>query len=224
MAETKKSDKITFSISKSTLLPLLLLFILVTPVVILARENDRIRKQELMRVYPTPTPQVTSTPTPTPTTKPVARAVQQKAEKVDTDPPVHCNISEQCGGGTRPLKQSECESRTCCQTADGWKYIEKSECESLHGKYEAEAKTKANRIPISLGGTVYYCDASAENALKDAKSTWDSEFEKANERAIVICRPKAQLVPDYGDCYAEVLKIVDYYKNQYYSLRANHCN
>jgi len=62
MAKPKKPDKITFSIFKSTLLPLVLLFVLMMPVIILARENDRIRKQELTRAYPTPTPLVTPTP------------------------------------------------------------------------------------------------------------------------------------------------------------------
>ncbi len=56
MNKPKKSNKTTFSISKSRLLPLVFLLIVMTPVIILARENERIRKQELMRVYPTPTP------------------------------------------------------------------------------------------------------------------------------------------------------------------------
>lgn len=59
---------------------------------------------------PSPTPITIEQPslTPVPTT---ASKLQQKtyiAPTVDPDPPVVCNISANCGGGTTPLKQSEC--------------------------------------------------------------------------------------------------------------------
>ncbi len=59
---------------------------------------------------------------------PFTNSVQNTA--VDPNTPIHCNISENCGGGTTPLKQWECENSTCCQMKDGsWKfYVNKEQC------------------------------------------------------------------------------------------------
>ena len=89
VAKPKKSDKITISIPK-LIFPFIFLVVLMTPVIILARENERMRKQELTRVFPTPTPMVSLTPTPTskPTTKPAVKTNEPTAnpwlvEKID---------------------------------------------------------------------------------------------------------------------------------------------
>lgn len=51
----------------------------------------------------------------------------------DPDPPVHCPIHSNCGGGTIPLKQSECSQSVCCGLASGeWKVMSRSECTSIH--------------------------------------------------------------------------------------------
>lgn len=50
----------------------------------------------------------------------------------DPNAPIHCNIHPDCGGGTIPLKQFECENSTCCQMRDkSWKfYTDRSKCTS----------------------------------------------------------------------------------------------
>ena len=48
---------------------------------------------------------------------------------IDPDLPVHCKVNENCGGGTIPLKQSECNNSTCCQIGDKWIfYKDKNKC------------------------------------------------------------------------------------------------
>lgn len=155
---------------------------MIIPLGIMARQNDLLKHQvqQQFTLPPTPTLAPTATPTTKPTTKSTNRAVQPTT---DPDPPVHCNISEQCGGGSKPLKQSECNSRTCCETKDGWKYIEKKECEALHGSYNAETQKKADRIPVFVGGVTYNCDASAETAVKDAYNAYINSWEQARVKA-----------------------------------------
>lgn len=59
--------------------------------------------------------------TPPPSPLSVASPTTQTAEKKtvsspgNSDPPVHCTIDPACGGGTTPLKKSECERARCCQ-------------------------------------------------------------------------------------------------------------
>lgn len=78
-------------------------------------------------LFPSPAPTPTPTPTfsPKPTFKPVPKTVGQV---IETDPPVHCSISAACGGGTKPLKKSECENSICCIFPDGAKVVSKQEC------------------------------------------------------------------------------------------------
>ena len=61
-----------------------------------------------IKILPTITPAVTQI---IPTKKTVNYVVQPTT---DPDPPVHCKISQECGGGTKPLRQSECRISTCC--------------------------------------------------------------------------------------------------------------
>lgn len=73
-----------------------------------------------------------SVPTKAPTPKKDV-VVEKKDVPVETnsnpDPPVHCSIHENCGGGTTPLKQSECDNSICCQIGDEWIfYKDKDQC------------------------------------------------------------------------------------------------
>lgn len=48
---------------------------------------------------------------------------------IDSDPPVHCQKNINCGGGTTPLRKSECDNSTCCQIGDKWIfYKDKNQC------------------------------------------------------------------------------------------------
>lgn len=50
---------------------------------------------------------------------------------IDSDPIITCNISAECGGGSRQMKQSECNNMICCrywQQCGGPKFVTKSVC------------------------------------------------------------------------------------------------
>jgi hypothetical protein len=84
-------------------------------------------------IAPTPTidlPIPTLTPTDTPTPSPAPIYVPHYvAPTTDPDPPVLCGISSNCGGGTTPLRQSECANSICCQIGDKWIfYKDKNQC------------------------------------------------------------------------------------------------
>jgi hypothetical protein len=52
-----------------------------------------------------------------------------KPQVVETDPMVNCQISQNCGGGTKYLKKSDCDNSVCCEIGDEWFfYFSKDEC------------------------------------------------------------------------------------------------
>ena len=84
---------------------------------------------------------ISSSPTPNPSPKvykklklspkPTPKVVKYKTNNptVDSDPPIHCNIGPNCGGGTIPLKKSECDNSTCCQIGNQWIfYKDRNKC------------------------------------------------------------------------------------------------
>lgn len=53
----------------------------------------------------------------------------------DSDPPIHCKIRTECGGGTIPLKRSECDLSVCCQLNDKYVfYRDKNKCSKDQGE------------------------------------------------------------------------------------------
>jgi hypothetical protein len=72
--------------------------------------SAELQKENMLNPKPIPT----NTPTQVKPTY-VPKAVVQ----VDSDPPVHCQIHANCGGGTIPLKQSECKNSICCCDKNG---------------------------------------------------------------------------------------------------------
>ena len=63
---------------------------------------------------------------------------------------VTCNVSSNCGGGTRSLKKSECDNSTCCQIGDKWYYYPtKTACTQAQNNYNDPS---SNYPPC----TVYY--------------------------------------------------------------------
>lgn len=58
---------------------------------------------------------------------------------VDPDPMINCNVHENCGGGTRYVKNSVCGNSTCCKVGDHWIfYLSKDECNKDQKKYQEE--------------------------------------------------------------------------------------
>lgn len=66
----------------------------------------------------------------------ISPAVANNTVVNDPNAPIHCNIHPDCGGGTIPLKQFECENSTCCQMRDkSWKfYLDRATCLSDQNK------------------------------------------------------------------------------------------
>ena len=51
---------------------------------------------------------------------------------------INCNISNNCGGGTRKIKQSECNNGTCCQIGSSWIfYTSRQKCTEDQNKYNS---------------------------------------------------------------------------------------
>jgi uncharacterized membrane protein YsdA (DUF1294 family) len=111
------------------------------------------------RASPTPiTIPTFSMPTDTPTPSPTPVYIPQYiAPTVDPDPPVLCNVSPNCGGGTTPLRQSECNNSTCCQIGDKWIfYKDKVQC----GRDQGAQSSRSNSIPQNAQqsqGNNFYC-------------------------------------------------------------------
>ncbi|MFA6569799.1 MAG: hypothetical protein WCT77_00990 [Bacteroidota bacterium] len=89
---------------------------------------------------------------PTPTLTPIpTREIYTIQLEMDSDPPVHCRMSAECGGGTTPLKQSECNNSTCCQIGDKWIfYKDKNQCDRDQG----ETPNSQPNYVISTGVTI----------------------------------------------------------------------
>ena len=71
----------------------------------------------------------------TPTANPVKNqaVIGTQAENVeptpDPDPAIACNVHANCGGGTRLIKQSECNNSVCCGIGDDWIfYLSRNKC------------------------------------------------------------------------------------------------
>lgn len=85
--------------------------------------------------------------------------------------PVHCKVHENCGGGTTPLTQEECDNSTCCQTADGWKLmLSKSQCDQAQGSnnnqqyFSNSKKVQYTTRQAIIDGT-YYCYEDKVNEI-----------------------------------------------------------
>jgi len=98
----------------------------------------------------TVTPTVTQSPAPTFLPPPKVIAT------IDPDPPVHCKLSQECGGGTTPLKQSECASSTCCGFPGGkWVfYKDKNQCLKDQGQNSSSTN---NYTPPNSVSTKIHC-------------------------------------------------------------------
>jgi hypothetical protein len=140
-----------------------------------------------------PTIKILDTPTPTPTPMPTPIYI---APTVDPDPPVLCNVNPNCGGGTTPLRQSECNNSTCCQIGDKWIfYKDKVQCgRDQVGKNSGasvpvqQTLQNSNKTPVflSYGGYTVYCPAQNVGAVMSINSTMESK--------------KTQWATDYNAC------------------------
>jgi len=125
----------------------------------------------------------TATPTPTSQIMPSVTQVPLVTTKpntyIDPDPPVHCKVHEKCGGGTKPLKKSECDNSICCTYPDGTAkfLLSKSECNSSSSDTTTNQNgSGTNKVLINIddgGGLTkgsFYCYSNAVNHLADLQN------------------------------------------------------
>lgn len=178
--KTLRSNKLVW---KSVWFVWILVFLLIGYIVYLSiRQNTLVANQKVMgsqnTIIPTEIPAVTPTPYSTSKPNPVY---------IDPDPIIACNINSNCGGGTRQMKQSECNqstcctrspncgggaflttrsacsSSTCCQVGGSWSiYSSKEKCT------EAQRGSGSNIVDCPLkAGSVKLTEASCDQAIYD---------------------------------------------------------
>jgi len=130
----------------------------------------------------------TSVPTPTlyqvlPTIKTVNKVnnTQNNNSGVVTDM-VNCNINAKCGGGTKLMKKSECDSSYCCFLKDGTAKLlsSKSACDNYFSNTTTNQNTNTTNYPPCIishpeGGSSTYYNISPEQCKKD-KDTFNSIY------------------------------------------------
>lgn len=171
-----------------------------------------------------------SAPTQVPTPKKDV-VVEKKDVPVETtsnpDPPVHCSIHENCGGGTTPLKQSECDNSTCCQVGDEWIfYKDKNQCtkDRLDSYEYTEIKTIQDQNyvyqyqppaeqPKAPKYTAEEIAAARDKCIAEASRKYQDALTAAGNRAralgltgsgaqSMLQRPKDQFDRDVAYCYS----------------------
>jgi hypothetical protein len=131
---------------------------------------------------------ITSIPTPTlyqvlPTIKTVNKVnnTQNINNAVVTDM-VNCNINAKCGGGTKLMKKSECDSSYCCFLKDGTAKLlsSKSACDNYYSNTTTNQNTNTTNYPPCVvshpeGGSSTYYNIPPEQCKKD-KDTLNSIY------------------------------------------------
>jgi hypothetical protein len=68
----------------------------------------------------------------------------------NTDYLVNCNVSSNCGGGTKYIRKSECDNSVCCQIGSNWiLYTSKQKCSSDQTNQYKGNYTYPTLIPFS---------------------------------------------------------------------------
>lgn len=118
------------------------------------------------------------------------------APTTDPDPPVHCKIGDKCGGGTIPLKQSECRNTVCCHLLNGsyvfYKDINQSPCKESSSPQQSNTQqnNQSSDIKVTLpSDSLDYkncilnqqfkqssCSGLCDSKLRDGKWACDDEF------------------------------------------------
>jgi len=75
-------------------------------------------------------------PSQVPIPSPTLKVIKKIIPTANPDPLVNCNINKKCGGGTKQIKQSECNNSTCCDFGGDWYfYTSTSKCKEDQEKY-----------------------------------------------------------------------------------------
>lgn len=197
------------------------------------------KKEVPLVVFPTPTIQELS-PTPTYTQPTLAPKVYVSTPTPDPDPPVLCNVSPNCGGGTTPLRQNECSNSTCCQIGNKWIfYKDKNQCtqdqntESINARRPNYVPSQITTVPYVptqyYSCTLYYPSLktySTYNYLYETKEDCDGAQQSLNQSGANSNSGQTQqptTVPDnsYNQQQNGQCKM---YANQWYANQGTQCS
>lgn len=154
------------------------------------------------------------------TSSPQVKGVQTNNEN---DPIVNCQISPECGGGSRQMKKSECEQSTCCQIGDKWYfYLSKDKCLEDQKNY-IPTQSKSDKVPVFLSyyGYTTYCPPQNVDAVKSIDQTmiskrsfWQNNFDECS-KSFYSTNPcylecKSGDINNYGECIKKCPSVWDY--------------
>jgi hypothetical protein len=78
-----------------------------------------------------------------------------------TDPIVNCQINPNCGGGTKQMRQSECNTLVCCQIGSLWYiYPDSTSCSQAQQEYINSISQPVVNITPSTSTSSYICNCS----------------------------------------------------------------
>ena len=101
---------------------------------------------------PTPTAQILPSPTPIPTPTPKPTPIKT----TNPNPIIDCNVSVECGGGTKQMTSSACKQSTCCQIGNVWSlYKDLDTCKADQAKHYSN-NSDSNTITTNPPCEVYY--------------------------------------------------------------------
>jgi len=206
-----KSNLLNKPISKTFSLAVIITIFLFTGIVSAFYKDSSLKIPSLpskptlsqVTIYPVSSPQVKGVTT--------TSAKKVVTKPVESDPPVHCQIHEKCGGGTKPLKKSECDNSICCFYPDGAKLVTKQECNSGSSNTQAvvsPSQTPKTNSPISTPyptiPTIQYPSeadqAAIERRISACKSNCDSTVNNYITQATRDARAGG-----YGSAYDQIV-------------------
>lgn len=125
------------------------------------------------------------------------KIIKPTSVPTDTDPMINCNISANCGGGTRRIKQSECSNGTCCQIGSSWIfYTSKQKCDEDQEKYNFSGSynysSSTNPTPTNIPVSTNVAPTVIPTTYQQPTPTINqAAIDTANEERISHCQ---------GDC------------------------
>jgi hypothetical protein len=142
----------------------------------------------------------------TPTQETTAEEVQTNNTQptYEADPIITCN-NEKCGN--REVRQSVCNTSTCCQVGDKWQWTEsQSLCYQMQQDYSAELE--------ELKQKEYEFAKSEQEQLFN-------EFDKQNEKRIADC--KSEEFNEWNECNNDCNSRTDWTEYNTYEMCTNSC-
>lgn len=135
----------------------------------------------------------------------------------NSDPIITCNISPECGGGSRQMKKSECDQGTCCQIGNTWIfYPSRDKClqdqkasqpiQQPQQLNNPQIVPITNKVPVFLtyGKYTIYCPSQNVDAVKSIDATMTSKSQEWAKQFNDCMELQKSTDPCYKDCYSKM--------------------